>query len=113
MPPAGPSESSSPIALKSLASNQIVPEGRVTSGEDGRSFRVAHGADESLRTRWCPGVGWAHAVVVSVPARAEIVIAARRLAGARPHVVAVAGIVHLEDLWQLCRAELTGVKHRH
>jgi hypothetical protein len=72
-------------------------------------LRVAHGADESLRTRWCPGVRWAHAVVVSVPARAEIVIAARRLAGARPHVVAVAGIVHLEDLWQLCRAELTGV----
>jgi hypothetical protein len=72
-------------------------------------FRVAYGADESLRTRWCPGVGWAHAVVLSVPARAGIVIAARRLAGSADHVVAVAGVVHLEDLWQLCRAELTGV----
>jgi hypothetical protein len=46
--------------------------------------------------------------VVSVLTPAEILIAARRLAGARPHVVAVAGIVHQEDLWQLCRDELTG-----
>jgi hypothetical protein len=50
--------------------------------------------------------------VVSVLTQAEILIAARRLAGARPHVVAVAGIVHPEDLWQLCRAELTGVDVR-
>ncbi len=39
-------------------------------------------------------------------------IAARRLAGARPHLAAVAGLVHHEDLWQLCRAELTGVDVR-
>ncbi len=39
-------------------------------------------------------------------------IAARRLAGARPHLAAVAGIVHHEDLWQLCRDELTGVDVR-
>ena len=43
---------------------------------------------------------------------AEILIAAQRLAGARPHLVAVAGIVHQEDLWQLCREELTGVEVR-
>jgi hypothetical protein len=39
----------------------------------------------------------------------EVLIAARRLAGARPHLAAVARIVHREDLWQLCRDELTGV----
>jgi hypothetical protein len=47
--------------------------------------------------------------VVSVLTPAEVLIAARRLAGARPHLVAVAGIVHHEDLWRLCRDELTGV----
>jgi hypothetical protein len=50
----------------------------------------------------------AHAVVVSVLTPAEILIAARRLAGARPHLAAVAGIVHHEGLWQLCRDDLTG-----
>jgi hypothetical protein len=44
--------------------------------------------------------------VVSVLTPAEILIAGRRLAGARPHLAAVAGIVHHEDLWQLCRDEL-------
>ena len=39
-------------------------------------------------------------------------MAARRLAGARPYLVAVAGIVHPEDLWQLCRDELPGVDVR-
>lgn len=43
---------------------------------------------------------------------AEVLIAARRLAGARPHLAAVAGIVHREDLWQLCRDELTGADVR-
>ena len=38
---------------------------------------------------------------------AEVLIAARRLAGARPHLAAIAGIAHPEDLWQLCRDELT------
>jgi hypothetical protein len=50
--------------------------------------------------------------VVSVLIPAETLIAARRLAGARPHLAAVAGIVHPEDLWQLCRDELTGVDVR-
>jgi len=50
--------------------------------------------------------------VVSVLTHAEILIAARRLAGARPHLAAVAGIVHPDDLWQLCRDELTGVDVR-
>jgi hypothetical protein len=44
--------------------------------------------------------------VVSVLTPAEILIAARRLAAARPHLAAVAGIVHQDDLWQLCRDEL-------
>jgi hypothetical protein len=45
--------------------------------------------------------------VVSVLTPADVLIAARRLAGARPHLAAVAGIVHREDLWQLCRDELS------
>ena len=50
--------------------------------------------------------------MVSVLSPAETLIAARRLVGARPHLAAVAGIVHPEDLWQLCRDELTGVDVR-
>ena len=50
--------------------------------------------------------------MVSVLIPAEILIAARRLAGARPHLAAVAGIVHQDDLWQLCRDELTGIDVR-
>ncbi len=50
--------------------------------------------------------------MVSVLTPAEVLIAARRLAGARPHLAAVAGIVHPEDLWQLFRDELTGVDVR-
>ena len=49
---------------------------------------------------------------MSVLTPAEILIAARRLAGARPHLAAVAGIVHQEDLWRLCREELTGIDIR-
>jgi hypothetical protein len=51
-------------------------------------------------------------VVVSVLTPAEVLNAARRLTGARPHLSAVAGIVHHEDLWRLCRDELTGVNVR-
>ena len=50
--------------------------------------------------------------MVSVLTAAETLIAARRLAGARPHLAAVAGLVHHEDLWPLCRDELTGVDVR-
>ena len=50
--------------------------------------------------------------MVGVLTQAEVLIAAQRLAGARPHLVAVAGIVHQEHLWQLCRDELTGVDVR-
>ena len=53
-----------------------------------------------------------NAVIVSVLTPAETLIAARRLAAARPHVAAIAGIVRHEDLWQLCRDELTGVDVR-
>jgi hypothetical protein len=45
----------------------------------------------------------------SVLTPAETLIAARRLAGARPYLAAIAGIVHHEELWRLCRDELTGV----
>ena len=62
--------------------------------------------------RWPSSVARVHAVVVSVLTPAEILIAARRLAGARPHLAAVAGIVYQDDLWQLCRDELTGVDVR-
>ena len=46
---------------------------------------------------------------MSVLTPAEVLIAPRRLAGARPHLAALADIVHPEDMWQLCRDELTGV----
>ena len=49
---------------------------------------------------------------MSVLTPAEVLIAARRLVGARPYLAAVAGIVHQEDFWQLCRDELTGVDVR-
>jgi hypothetical protein len=57
------------------------------------------------RSRWPSSAVRAHAVVKSVLTQAEALIAARRLAGARPHLAAVAGIVHHEDLWQLCPDE--------
>ena len=63
-------------------------------------------------SRWSSSATCAHAVVVSVLTPAETLMAARRLAGARPHLAAVAGIVHPEDLWQLCRDELTGADVR-
>ena len=49
---------------------------------------------------------------MSVLTPAEVLIAARRLTGARPYLAAVASIAHREDLWQLCRDELTGVDVR-
>ncbi len=60
-------------------------------------------------SRWSSSATCAHAVVVSVLTQAETLFAARRLAGALPHLAAVAGLVHHEDLWQLCREGLTGV----
>ena len=51
-------------------------------------------------------------MLVSVLTPAEVLIAARRLTGARPYLATVAVIVHQEDLWQLCRDELTGVDVR-
>jgi hypothetical protein len=62
--------------------------------------------------QWSSGAARAHAVVVSVLTPAEVLIAARRLAGTRPHLAAVAGLVHPKDLWQLCRNELTGAELR-
>src|SRR5690242_6571445 len=56
---------------------------------------------------WSSSVAGAHAVLVSVLTPVEILIAARRLAGARPYLAAVASIVNHGDLWQLCRDELT------
>jgi hypothetical protein len=62
--------------------------------------------------RWPSSVARVHAVMVSVLTPAEILIAARRLSRARPHLTAVAGIVHPDELWKLCREELTGVDVR-
>jgi hypothetical protein len=47
--------------------------------------------------QWSSGAARAHAVVVSVLTPAEVLIAARRLAGTRPHLAAVAGLVHPKD----------------
>lgn len=63
-------------------------------------------------SRWSSSGTRAHAGVVSVLTPAEILIAARWLAGARPHLAAVAGMVHHEDLRQLYRDELTGLDVR-
>ena len=52
------------------------------------------------------GATGARAVVVSVLIPAEILLAERQLAGAWPRLVAVAGIVHDEDLRHVCRDEL-------
>ena len=57
--------------------------------------------------RWSSSAACAQAGVVSVLTPAEVLVAARRLAGARPHLAAMAGIVAPEDLWQLCRDKLT------
>jgi hypothetical protein len=73
---------------------------------------VAREAFHGPPPRWSSSAARAHAGVVSVLTPAEVLIAARRLVGARPHLAAIAGIVHPEDLWQLCRAELTGVDVR-
>ena len=66
-------------------------------------------SEDGLAPRWSSSAACAHAVVVSVLTPAEILIAARRLAAARPRLAALVGIVHPEDLWQLWRDELTGV----
>ena len=69
-------------------------------------------AEDGLAAGWSSGAACTHAVVVSVLTAVEMLIAARRLVGARPHLAAVAGIVHHEDLWQLRRDELTGIDVR-
>ena len=96
-----------------------VAAGRARPGTCGGAARrgSARGALLILRmtaspARWSSSAARAHAVVVSILTPAEILIAARRLAGARSHLAAIAGIVHHEDLWQLCRDELTGVDIR-
>jgi hypothetical protein len=49
---------------------------------------------------------------VAVLTPTETLIAARRLAGMRPHLAAVAPIANPDDLPRLCREELTGVDVR-
>jgi hypothetical protein len=63
-------------------------------------------------SQWPPRAARAHAVIVSVLTPTETLIAARQLEAARPHLAAVASIVSHEDLWQLCRDQLTGVDVR-
>ena len=65
-----------------------------------------------MASQWPPCAIRVHAVIVSVLTPAETLIAARHLTAARPHLAAVASIVRHEDLWQLCRDELTGVDVR-
>ncbi len=85
--------------MRSVAAGPL-SGGLPTLRDDGLSAAVV------IERRMCP------CCRVSVLTPAEILIAARRLAGVRPHLAAVAGIVHHEDLWQLCRDELTGVDVR-
>jgi len=98
------------------AAAEVQPEPPCRNQDASRRGRWPEGYP-TLRTTvsppwWSSSAARAHAVVVSVLTAAEVLIAARRLAGARPHLAAVAGIVHQEDLWQLCRDELTGVDVR-
>jgi len=87
------------------------------SEAEGRRLSLAatSAGDASLRLTsegWRQGAARAHAVVVAVLNSTETLIAARRLAEARPHLAAIAGIARHEDLWRLCRDELTGVDVR-
>ena len=77
-----------------------MPAGLIQPGDDGLAAAVV------IERRTCSC--WRS----ERPDPAEILITARRLARVRPHLAAVAGIVHPEDLWQLCRDELTGVDVR-
>ncbi len=78
---------------------------------------VFAGFDEVVKQpgpwRWSSSLTRGHAVVVSVLTPAEILLAARRLAGARPRLAAVVGIVHPEELWRLCRDELDRSRRPH
>src|ERR1700748_3229576 len=62
--------------------------------------------------RWSSAPPRAHAGVVSVLTPAEVLIAARRLAGARPYLAAVAGIAHREDHGGCAAMSLPGVDVR-
>jgi hypothetical protein len=48
-------------------------------------------------------------VLVGPLTQTETVLAVTRLVAMRPHVAAVAPLVDADDLWRLCRDELTGV----
>lgn len=100
-------------ALSPPASTQVATQGSVQRPRRGSLFPdPASPAD----------VGIAIAVVIERPTcpccrgerprPVEVLIAARRLAVARPHLAALASIVHHEDLWLLCRDELTGLDVR-
>jgi hypothetical protein len=100
----------------SKSSRVVLASGPVSCANGSSSFARADPAVRRHKTaslprpspRWSSSAARAHAGVVSVLTPAEVLIAARRLAGARPHLAALAGIVHPEDLWQVCRGELTG-----
>ena len=66
----------------------------VYSARGGAAVSRAHRADDGLAVVVVIDAARAHAVVVSVLTPTEVLVAARRLAGARPHLAAVAGIVH-------------------
>ena len=100
MPPGGL------VACRSTGQLPRSPAGR---GPTRRPWRVRRTA---WPWRWSSSAARAHVVVVSVLIPGRDAGCCVALAGSRPHLAAVAGIVHQEDLWQRCRDELTGVDVR-
>jgi hypothetical protein len=50
-----------------------------------------------------------HACRVGTLTRTETSVAVHRLGATRPHLAAVAVLVHRDDLWQLARSELSDI----
>jgi hypothetical protein len=94
------------VACRSTGQLPRSPAGR---GPTRRPWRVRRTA---WPWRWSSSAARAHVVVVSVLIPGRDAGCCVALAGSRPHLAAVAGIVHQEDLWQRCRDELTGVDVR-
>jgi hypothetical protein len=86
-----------------------IPGARWPSPADDMPMRLpSHGKPSAAPPRWSSSAARALAVVVSALTPAEVLIAARQLAGARPHLAALAGIVHPEDLSRRTARPTTG-----
>jgi hypothetical protein len=81
-----------------------------TLAEGPQSEELPHPGTTVSPPRWSSSAAPAHSVAVSILTSAEMLIGARRLAGARPHLTAVPDVVHHEDLRHLCRDQL---RRRH